>query len=60
MHEQLVMKVMPETGERSAHRGLTEIESVTSAGDVALGQQRVQGHEEIEIEQVQVHTPTGD
>ena len=57
-HEQLVAKVMPEASQRSAHCRLTEMESVTRTRDVTLGQQRIKRHEQVQIEEVQVHSVT--
>jgi hypothetical protein len=34
---------------------VTEIQSITCAGDVALGQQRVERNEQIQIEEMKVH-----
>jgi hypothetical protein len=43
---------MAQPGQRSAHRGLTEIEPVAGARDVAFGQQGVEGDEKIEVEEM--------
>jgi hypothetical protein len=49
---------MPEASQRSAHCRLTEMESVTRTRDVTLGQQRIKRHEQVQIEEVQVHSVT--
>jgi hypothetical protein len=43
---------MPQPRQRTAHRRLAQIESIAGAGDVALRQQRIERHQQIEIEQV--------
>ena len=54
-HQQFVAEIVPQPRERAAHRRLAQVQPIPGAGDVPLGQQRVKGDEQVQIEQVKVH-----
>src|SRR4029079_14978962 len=54
-HQQLVAEVVAQPRERTAHRRLAQIQPVPGPGHVPLGQQRIEGDEQVEVEEVQVH-----
>ena len=54
-HHELVVEVLAQPRQRAAERRLAEIELLGRAGDVLVRQERVQRHEEIQIETVKAH-----
>jgi len=48
--EDRVVEVRPQAGERRAEGGLAQVQALGGAGDAALGEQRVERHEQVEIE----------
>ncbi len=47
--QQLVVKVLAQPGQRRAHRGLAHVDPLARAGQVALLEQRPQGHQEVQV-----------
>ena len=55
--QQGVTEELAEPGQRVAHAGLAQPDPFGRPGDVPLGQQRVEGHEEVEIDAREAHFP---
>ena len=53
--QQFVLEMAAQARQRAAHCRLTEIEPV-AGGDVALVQQGVEGDQQVQIEEMQVHS----
>ncbi len=53
--QQLVAKEVAQARQRIAHRRLAQVQALTRAADVAFGQQRVQRHQQIQIEFIEAH-----
>ena len=52
--QELVAEQRAQAGEVVAHRRLAEPDAGRGAGDAALGQQRVEGDEQVEVEAAQI------
>jgi hypothetical protein len=55
--QQVIAEMTAQPGERGAGRGLAEADPLPGAGHVALGQQRVQGDDEVHVKSREVHLP---
>jgi hypothetical protein len=56
-HQQRVAEQLAQPGERVAHPGLTQPDPFGRPGDAALGEQRVERHEEVEVDARKAHLP---
>ena len=54
-HQQLILEVPAQPRQRAAHGGLAQVETVSRLRDVALVEQRVERHQQVQVEQMQVH-----
>ena len=55
-HQQRVAEQLAQPGERVAHPGLAQPEAARRPGDAALGEQRVERHEEVEVDTGEAHS----
>ena len=55
LHQQRVAEVPAQAGERAAHRGLAEVELAAGGGDAGLGEQGVEGHQQIQVQATEMH-----
>lgn len=53
-NKQLVLEEPAQAGERVAHRGLAHADALGGAGDAALGQQRIERDQKVEVEPAQI------
>ena len=54
-HEEGIAEVFPKPGERAAHRRLAQPETFASPGDAALAEKDIEGHQEVEVQTLQIH-----